>query len=318
MTRGSLAESRGLWLTAHALARDVVTAEAVEALRRAGVRSVVLKGPSIARWLYADGSPRPYGDSDLLVSPADLEPASRALESLGYALLFDDRTAPTADAHHLVWRREGSDPKIELHWRLAGVRAPSEMAWRRLSDGTERALLAGAEVEFLGMPARTLHLALHARQDGVERAKPLEDLRRGVRLVDEDDWRAAAELAAALDAMDAFAAGLRTVPAGAALAADFRLPRTSLSTVAEMRAAGVPHRAVALQRLWYERGPLGMARALLRVAVPPAAYVRYQLAETRVRRGGLAAGYVRRWLRLVGMVVPVLRNLVRANRETRA
>jgi hypothetical protein len=73
LMRAGLSESRALRLTAHALARDVATAEVVEALRAAGVRSIVLKGPSIARWLYADGQPRPYGDTDLLVSPADLD-----------------------------------------------------------------------------------------------------------------------------------------------------------------------------------------------------------------------------------------------------
>jgi hypothetical protein len=316
--RDALADSRAVWLTAHALARDVVTAEAVEALRGAGVRSVVLKGPSIARWLYADGTPRPYGDSDLLVGPADLEQASRALESIGYSLLFDDRVSPTTDAHHLVWQRQETGPKIELHWRLSGVRAPAEMAWRRLSAGTEATVLAGAEVEFLGLAARTLHLALHARQDQVERAKPLEDLRRGVRLVDESCWRAAADLAAAVDATDAFAAGVRAVPEGVALAADLGLPPTSLSMLVEMRSAGVSFRAIAVRRLWYERGPLGTARELVRVAVPPVAYMRYHFAEAGASRVDLAAAYARRWSRLVRMTVPVVWTLIRAKRRTGA
>src|SRR5215217_1954268 len=159
--REVLAESRAVVLTAHALARDLMTAEAVEALRRVGVRSIVLKGPSIARWLYADGCPRPYTDSDLLVSPGRLRAAAGALESIGYSLVFDDRVSPAADAHHLLWQRD--------------------------RDGAT--------------------VALHAMQHAPERGKPLEDLRRGLRLADESCWRTAARLAAELGAQDAFAAG---------------------------------------------------------------------------------------------------------------
>src|SRR5687767_8225712 len=38
-----------------ALAVDAVTANVVAALRRAGVASIILRGPAIARWLYAEG-----------------------------------------------------------------------------------------------------------------------------------------------------------------------------------------------------------------------------------------------------------------------
>src|SRR5215208_7059254 len=147
--REVLAESRAVVLTAHALARDVMTAEAVEALRRMGVRTIVLKGPSIARWLYDDGCPRPYADSDLLVSPGRLRPAAGALESIGYSLVLDDRVAPGADPHHLLWQRDRDGATVELHWRLPGVLTSRDTAWRRLSAKTETALLAGAEVEFL-------------------------------------------------------------------------------------------------------------------------------------------------------------------------
>src|SRR3954454_817802 len=109
--REVIAESRAVVLTAHALGRDLATAEAVEALRGVGVRSIVLKGPSIARWLYDDGSPRPYGDSDLLVSPERLGPAASALESIEYSLVLDDRLAPSGDAHHLMWERDRDGAK---------------------------------------------------------------------------------------------------------------------------------------------------------------------------------------------------------------
>jgi hypothetical protein len=161
--------------TAHALARDVVTAEAVDVLRGAGVRSIVLKGASFARWLYSDGSPRPYADSDLLVAPSQIERAARALESVGYSLVLDDRIAPGADAHHQICQRGRDGATVELHWRLPGVRVAPEVAWRRFAAETETTSLAGAEVEFLSVSARALHLALHAAQHAGLR-DPLEAL----------------------------------------------------------------------------------------------------------------------------------------------
>jgi hypothetical protein len=100
---------------AEVLARDLATAEAVDSLRGAGVRSIVLKGPSIARWLYGDGSPRPYVDSDLLVSAARLDAAARVLASIGYCAHLDDRRVPSADVHHLWLLRPSDGARLELH-----------------------------------------------------------------------------------------------------------------------------------------------------------------------------------------------------------
>jgi hypothetical protein len=310
--------SRAVMQTAHALARDVVTAEAVDVLRRAGVRSIVLKGASFARWLYADGSPRPYADSDLLVDPARLEPAARALKSIGYSLALDDRIAPGADAHHQIWRRGRDGATVELHWRLPWVRVAPDVAWRRLAAETETAPLAGAEVEFLRVPARALHLALHAAQHAGDRGKPVEDLRRGLRLGDESCWRAAAALAAALGAQDAFAAGLRAIPEGVERAASLALPPTRHSSLVEMRAAGASGWSVNLQRLLCERGPLTTGRALLRAAVPSVDFMRYRYVGARTGRAGLAAAYLRRWAAIARDARPVLRSVVRANSRPRA
>ncbi len=69
---------------AHTLAVDVVTAEVVGAFRRAGVRAVVLKGPTLAGWLYGGDAVRTYGDSDLLVPAAGRGAAEAELARLGF------------------------------------------------------------------------------------------------------------------------------------------------------------------------------------------------------------------------------------------
>src|SRR5437667_12114242 len=59
------------------VAIDVVTAEVSEALRAAGMRCILLKGPALTRWLYPRGEERSYLDVDLLVSEANLARAEK-------------------------------------------------------------------------------------------------------------------------------------------------------------------------------------------------------------------------------------------------
>src|SRR5207248_10574335 len=63
---------------------DVALAEVACALSRAGLRSLVLKGPAIASWLYDDPADRAYGDIDLLVDPARFAQAESVLGRLGF------------------------------------------------------------------------------------------------------------------------------------------------------------------------------------------------------------------------------------------
>src|SRR3972149_2168438 len=71
---------------AQSLAVDVATGEVVAALREAGIRSVVLRGPALARQVYAAGELRPYVDVDLLVAPGEEEAANAVLSQPGFAL----------------------------------------------------------------------------------------------------------------------------------------------------------------------------------------------------------------------------------------
>jgi Uncharacterised nucleotidyltransferase len=74
----------GLLAIARSLYVDVVTADVTKELRARGVRSILLKGPAVAGWLYRDGTPRPYADTDLLIAPSNLAAAKVVLEDLGF------------------------------------------------------------------------------------------------------------------------------------------------------------------------------------------------------------------------------------------
>ena len=66
-----------------------MTAEVVTAFKDAGIPTILLKGPSIARWLYPAGG-RTYRDTDLLVPPSQFADAGSVLRSLGFTDLLED------------------------------------------------------------------------------------------------------------------------------------------------------------------------------------------------------------------------------------
>src|SRR5215218_6100219 len=164
-----------------ALAVDTVTAEVITALRDAGVRPLLLKGPSIAGWLYRDGVARPYGDSDLLVSPGSYRRAGAVLRELGFRSLgYLSQQHSDSDA----WTRS-DHAYVDLHRSLVGAGASPEIVWKEVAAANTQLLrVGGTNVEVLGIPGRALHVALHAAQHGVDDEQPLQDLRRAVRTVD--------------------------------------------------------------------------------------------------------------------------------------
>jgi Uncharacterised nucleotidyltransferase len=90
-------------------------------LRDAGLRSVCLKGPILARWLYGTAGFRRFTDLDIMVAPRDVTAVYQVLEQHGYALP-DRMTVGTARA---IYRRLGAWPlthadryPVDLHFRL--------------------------------------------------------------------------------------------------------------------------------------------------------------------------------------------------------
>ncbi len=305
MERGPVSRlPRAIRTTALALAVDAVTAEVVTAMRGAGIRPVLLKGPSIGAWLYGDGAVRPYGDSDLLVSPESYKRAGNVLSALGF------RSLGYLSQQHLdsdAWRRS-DHAFVDLHRSLVGAGALPEIVWEELATDTQIQRVGGIDVEVLGIPQRALHVALHAAQHGVDDESPLEDLRRAVRTVDEGVWREAAEIARRIDALPAFATGLRLEPDGALLGERLQLPADRRALVVLRSGPQVPV-AITLERLASEGSFRARARLLLAALFPSPSYMRKWAAGGRVggwsnaaRRGpiGLALAYMWRpiWILL--------------------
>src|SRR5262249_6618672 len=137
---------------------------------------------------------------------------------------------------------------------------------------------------------------------GIATQKPLRDLERALDVFDGDCWREASAIASALDSVDSFAAGLRLVPAGAALAERLELPEQASPSVT-LAARSAPAGAVVLERVSEREGVRAKAGLLLRVAVPPRDWIRTSYPETP-----LAGGYARYFVGLPRKVGPAVRS----------
>ena len=178
------------------LALEVATGEVVSAMAASGVETIVLKGPSVARWLYERPWARVTSDCDLLVSSAELARAERVLGELGFVKeSFSELEGDRPLLSH-PWYRAGPNNSItvDLHHGLPGAGTQGERFWEVISEFTEPMSLRGTKVEVLAPAALAAHLALHAAQHGGGR--PVVDLVRALEQQPEELWVGAAEVAA--------------------------------------------------------------------------------------------------------------------------
>ena len=297
------------------LATDRVTAEVSSAFHAAGIRSILLKGPALARWLYDDGALRTYMDCDLLVSPEAFSGAERILKELGFQREGLDTIPHDWPKHARTWYREGGG-NVDLHRSLVGVGVPDVELWQVLSAETETMQVGGATVEVLSLPGRALVVALHAAKDGSRTGKVRHDLGHALERVETDVWREASRLAARLGALPTFAAGLRLLPPGQQLARELDLP-TEVPMEAALRShGGAPPFAVGID--WLARAPgfKGKLALVGRKLVPPPAFMRSWKPLARGGPLGLAAAYVWRPFWVAWRRVPALAARRRAPRET--
>jgi Uncharacterised nucleotidyltransferase len=303
-----------LALGAASRAVDRVTAEIVISLRDAGVRPIVLKGPVFERWLYGATGVRTYGDTDVLVAPGQVEIAVDVLTSLGFSLRALSRynnAISGGGGHGQCFARGGMDGElVDLHSSVVGAAAEREAVWSALSRDTESIEVAGVDVEGTGVAANALIVALHAAAHGAGHARTQEDLARALDRADIGTWRDAHALAVEVDAVECFAAGLRTLPAGAEVAAVLGLP-DAVSADVVLRAYGAPRGAVFIARLraagWRTR-----TRLVARAVFPGNDYIREWSALRGRAHDPPVVGYVRRLAERLRTVVPAMRAVTAA------
>jgi hypothetical protein len=289
--------------TARNLSVDLIAAEVVPALAKRGVRSILLKGPSFAGWLYRDGSVRPYADVDLLIAPKDVTVAHGVLSELGFRHLFD--SSPYFVREH---------DELDLHCSIKGVETHEDHVWEVLSAMTELREVCEIELEVLTPEARAMHVALHAAQHGPDWPTPMEDLQRALDMLPFSTWEAAAELAEQLFATASFATGLRLLPTGEAVASRLNLPKdASVETV--LRAKSPPPLALGFEELRGIQGVGAKTRFVARKLFPSRSYMRAMMPIARRGLIGLTMAYCRRLVWLSRHAVPGFRAWRQSQRE---
>jgi hypothetical protein len=284
---------------------DAAAVDVLAAFEAVGVRPLLLKGPALARTLYTPTEHRGYSDVDLLVSPADLPRARRALSGVGFkhaeeVFGIDD---VGGILHSETWSRRGEDEwggplLIDLHWRLPGCEASADATWRTLVLHRSWIELNGRQVAVLDRVGLALHLAIHAAQHGPGDLKAIADLTRGLERWPLTAWRAAASLATELEATRNFAAGLRLVPIGADVANKLGLPPTDELDWAirhrELRPRGTFH----FQALARARGARARADVLRRSLLPSREWIAWEYPWAHRSRARLVAAYGAHLLRV--------------------
>lgn len=291
---------------------DAAAVQAVDALDKAGIAALVLKGVALSRLLYRHDEHRGYFDVDLLVAPADVAPAGQILTDLGYRNASEVRGIDDVAGiqHADSWSRlvpGQRNEMIDLHWRLDGAGVAPDVAWPLLNSRAVAIEVAGGQVRTLDRAGLALHLGLHGAQHGPGDFKAMGDLRRGVDRWPEGVWRDAASLADQLMAAEAFATGLRLVESGAELARRLDLPPTDAMHWAVAHQHLRPRGAFHWQAFIEAHGVRARLNVLRRSLFPTRTWILWEYP--RAKRGGvwLWAGYAAHLLRVLGWAAQVAR-----------
>lgn len=294
-----------LELTARSLRIDRVTGEVVGALRDAGIASLLIKGPVLARRLYDDGAARPYVDSDLMVDPRQFTAAEELLLGRGFERAGEDeQLRPEWVRHEQPLMRPSEGIWVELHWRLMHYGAAPRTVWEAFTRDSAQMRIGGVLVDVPADPQLALHATVHVAQHG-PLPFPAEDLSRALDRLPFEVWVAAAELARELDATSAMAAGLWLLEQGRPMAEALGLGPDGVAAFALER--------VSRAESWREK-----VRLALGIAFPTPEHMRsFNKPLARFGTAGLAAAYAWRPIELSAGIAPALMARRRA-RSSRA
>ncbi len=290
---------------------DRITAEMTTALADASVESILLKGPTIATWLYANEGPRLYADTDLLIRRAEWSRVEGLMRELGFANSAPLALHPRMDTAASTWVRGADGAEVDVHMTLFGLEADPVDVWEALRPEALDEVVGGVEVLTLAHHARLLHIALHAVQHSGEdeeapmvtlERRPMVDLERAIRMVPQETWVKAAELAERLDGSAVFAAGLTLTAEGRELAKQIGVREVASAKMA-LRLWNVPM-SEGFAELSEAPGLLGKLRLVIKELFPNPAFMRWWRPIARRGPLGLAVAYVWRLGWLAGHAIP--------------
>ncbi|MGO4542046.1 nucleotidyltransferase domain-containing protein [Paenibacillus sp. 2TAB19] len=143
------------------------------------IRTLLLKGPTLAIQLYGDMSHRTSKDLDILLDVEDVERAEEVLIRLGYEL--EDKRSLNHNwkekLHHLSFRHKENGVQVEMHWRLNPNSSDSH-SFNRLWGRRNKVLLLNREFHCLGNEDLLYYLADHGARHAWFRLRWLMDIDR--------------------------------------------------------------------------------------------------------------------------------------------
>ena len=281
-------------VAARILFRERTTLELARLFEDARIDHVILKGPVFAHWLYDEPMQRGYGDSDVLVDPAQFDRAEELLAELGFERRWFIEFPGKKPKSETDWIRGSDDARVDLHLTIQGAGKDPHEVWSSLSARRRRVTINGSTIWALDDVGNALHAALHTAQHGKAVGKPHNDLTRVLAKLPDESWEEVVRLAQDLDAVEWFSSGLRLHEQGRAIAERFDLaePRSAEALMRSETAAPLAESLLWLSELPSRRAQLAyIGRTLfpspsaMRTVTPLAA------------RGllGLIAAYPWRW-----------------------
>jgi hypothetical protein len=274
-------------LVVQTLRTERFAVDAAIALERAGIPTLLLKGPILGRWLYPDDV-RIYEDADLLVHPVSWGAALAVFDRQGFKAHPRSTERTQFGVTHARTLEHGG-LSVDLHRALPGLKVDGELAWQVLFARAEWQNIVGFKVRAPDRAALLLHIALHAAQHVSKPApKPQDDLRRAIEIAAEEQWRCALELAQTCEGVTAFACGLKQLPEGHKLLE--RLGVKALPSLQhELRRHGDPIAEEIGGLLWFPSSSKVKVATMRHMLFPGSEYLRNW--STLATRGkiGLAA-----------------------------
>lgn len=197
-----LAESRQR-NTPYALRLVAETARLADALAKAAVPAIVLKGAALSQRYYGDHAVREPGDIDLMVQDDAAVQADRLLRELGYRRTKPrDELSPARLAlylrtqHEFGYANAADSISVELHWRYADCPALQPTPFAELLGRAESLRIGASQIRVLSPADTFLQLAIHGAMDGWWRLKWIADLPRVRAAITDADMARLADLAA--------------------------------------------------------------------------------------------------------------------------
>ncbi|MGE3517508.1 MAG: nucleotidyltransferase family protein [Vicinamibacterales bacterium] len=135
----------------------------LDALHRAGIETLLLKGAALALTVYDGVGVRPFGDVDVLVRPSDAGAAREVLRARGWSPVRNVEPSSLPLRHSLAYSN-GSGVDFDLHWYslrdCSGDEESDSGFWRRALPLS----LEGVQTRVLCPSDQLLHLCAHGLQ----------------------------------------------------------------------------------------------------------------------------------------------------------